>query len=230
MKKRSHQAIIYETQGIVIHGKGMGKYVGMPTANIKILSDEKLPEQGVYISKVLLKGQWFYGVTHIGKRPTVDDSNEISFETHIMNFNENIYGQDIRVQLFAKIREPKKFEELTELFNQIRKDCCTAYTYWGIKNDRLDLVMDVETYEVKVNNRKVKLANKEFDVLYLLYSNPDVIFTKKQIYEAIWHKPVVDNGVVVVDTVYRIRRKLKEYSTNQEYIKTVSKKGYKYNV
>ncbi len=229
MKENIRRIPFYETEGIVIHGKGMGKFVGMPTANIKIENYENIPQQGVYVSRIFLEGQTLYGVTHIGERPTVDESKKISFETHILNFNENIYGCRLQIQLFSKIRNPQKFEKLSMLFNQIRKDCVAAQKYWSIERASDYLSMDVETYQAKIKEQEIFLTIRQFDVLYLLYSNPDVIFTKKQIYEAIWHKPASNSNKIVENTIYQIRKQLKEFAPEHNYINTVRGKGYKYN-
>lgn len=141
MEEKNNRLPIYETEGIVIHGRGNGKLLGMPTANLKIEDNMKLPKSGVYISRIYLDEQIFYGVTHIGRRPTIDDGKDISFETHILNFNKDIYGQKLKVQLFSKIRSIKRFAKLSSLFNQIKKDCAIAQKYWGIKQ----LSIDIET-------------------------------------------------------------------------------------
>ncbi|MDI9540873.1 MAG: riboflavin kinase [Bacillota bacterium] len=132
MKEKNKRIPFFEIKGVVIPGRGIGKKIGMPTANIKIADEDKLPEPGVYISRIFLKGETLYGVTHIGRRPTFDESQEISFETHILNFDKNIYGCKIQIQLFSKIRKPQKFEEPSELLEQIRKDCLVAQKYWNL--------------------------------------------------------------------------------------------------
>ncbi|HQB33043.1 MAG TPA: riboflavin kinase, partial [Erysipelotrichaceae bacterium] len=92
MSENANQLPLYETRGVVIPGRGVGKSIGIPTANLKIEDEDRLPEPGVYISRIFLAGQTLYGVTHIGARPTFDDSKEVSFETHILDFDRNIYG------------------------------------------------------------------------------------------------------------------------------------------
>lgn len=89
-------------QGIVIHGRGIGKLVGMPTANLKVVNESDLPEAGVYISKVMLDSNVYYGITHIGTRPTIDNDRDLSVETHILNFNKEIYGNTMEIQLYRK--------------------------------------------------------------------------------------------------------------------------------
>lgn len=101
---------VYITKGTVIQGRGIGKLVGMPTANLKVEQEHELPTAGVYIAKVLLKGKVYYGVTHIGTRPTVDNDRDISVETHILNFNEDLYGCEMEIQLFTKLRSPQRFD------------------------------------------------------------------------------------------------------------------------
>ncbi|MGI6607904.1 MAG: riboflavin kinase [Erysipelotrichaceae bacterium] len=123
----------YEVKGTVIPGRGVGRQIGMPTANIKIEDEDRLPKPGVYISRIFLNGQTLYGVTHIGERPTFYDSKEISFETHILDYNKYIYGCEIQIQLFSKIRSTQKFDGAAALTEQIKKDCIAAREYWGLK-------------------------------------------------------------------------------------------------
>lgn len=229
MNKMNDQSPFFETGGIVIHGRGIGKLVGMPTANLKIENDSRLPQSGVYVSKVFLQGQILYGITHIGERPTIDDSKDISFETHILNFNKDIYGQKLRVQLFSKIRQLQKFDELGLLLEQIRKDCVVVQQYWGLKGLRSDLSIDIQTHQVKINGQEIYLSTKEFDVLYMLYLNPDAAFTKEQIYEAVWHEPANSAYHAVENTIFQVRKKLKAFSEKHDYIKTIVGYGYKYN-
>lgn len=117
---------VFVLQGIVIHGRGIGKLVGMPTANLKVVNKSDLPEAGVYISKVMLDSNVYYGITHIGTRPTIDNDRDLSVETHILNFNKEIYGNTMEIQLYRKIRSPLKFDNLSLLLEQIRLDCLAS--------------------------------------------------------------------------------------------------------
>ena len=123
---------VFVLQGIVIHGRGIGKLVGMPTANLKVVNKSDLPEAGVYISKVMLDSNVYYGITHIGTRPTIDNDRDLSVETHILNFNKEIYGNTMEIQLYRKIRSPLKFDNLSLLLEQIRLDCLASSEFWGI--------------------------------------------------------------------------------------------------
>lgn len=220
----------YQIDGTVIHGRGIGKLVGMPTANLQIAPDSSLPEAGVYISKIELDARILYGITHIGTRPTVDNDRDISIETHIVNFNKDIYGCNMKILLFSKIRAPQKFDDLSSLLEQIRNDCLVAQNFWGIKPAASKLTIDIKTHQVKIGDKEVYLSAKEFDILYLLFSNPDAAFTKEQIYEAVWHEPANNFYHAVENTIFQIRKRIKPYSPKHDFITTIVGFGYKYNV
>lgn len=215
--------------GNVIHGRGIGKLVGMPTANMEVSDESILPPAGVYITEILLDGQMYYGITNIGTRPTVDNDREISVETHILNFNEEIYGKSIRIQLFGRLRSQQKFENFSLLLEQIRMDCIAAQKFFGIGQTVSRLYMSATKRQVKLGDHEVCLSAKEFDILYMLYSDPDIAYTKEQIYEAVWHEP--SNGCchAVENTIFQIRKRLRAYSAGHDFIKTVNGFGYKFN-
>ncbi|MDE7252170.1 MAG: winged helix-turn-helix domain-containing protein [Acetatifactor sp.] len=220
---------LHTLSGKVIHGRGIGKLVGMPTANMEVSDESTLPPSGVYITEILLDGQTYYGITNIGTRPTVDNDKEISVETHILNFNEEIYGKSIRIQLFSKLRSQKKFENFSLLLEQIRMDCIAARNFFGIEQTISRLYMNAAKRQVIIGDHEVYLSAKEFDILYMLYSDPDIAYTKEQIYEAVWHEP--SNGCchAVENTIFQIRKRLKDYSREHDFIKTVIGFGYKFN-
>lgn len=215
-------------QGKVIHGRGIGKLVGSPTANLELLQGSAIPEQGVYTSRILLNGQSYYGVTHIGKRPTVDNDENVSVEVHFLNFNQEIYGEVIRVQLYMKLREPQKFNDLSALLNQIRHDCIETRKFFRLNDLPASLYMDIEKHRVSIGKEEISLSSKEFDVLYLLYSNPDVTFSKEQMYEDVWHE--LPNGCfhAVENTIFQIRKKLRPHLGGTNCIKTIVGYGYRF--
>lgn len=218
---------LYTLSGEIIHGRGIGKLVGMPTANLLIPSKVDLPPSGVYVTEINYNSCTYCGVTNIGTRPTIDNDSEISVETHILNFNQKIYGEQLEIHLFKMLRRISKFEDFSALLEQIRKDCIAAQEFFGVKiYSRLQ--MNVEKHQTKIDNHAVCLSNKEFDVLYMLYSNPDVAFTKEQIFEAVWHEPSVGCCHAVENTVFQIRKKYKAIAENIEFIKTVVGYGYQF--
>ncbi len=112
----------YFILGKVIKGKGRGRDLGYPTANIEVSSLKLLPPSGVYAVWVVINGKKFKGALNIGKRPTFEEG-ETAIEVHIFDFNKNIYGETLKIEFIKHIREEKKFSSVEELKNQIKKDC-----------------------------------------------------------------------------------------------------------
>lgn len=112
----------YQISGKVIKGDQIGRTIGFPTANIKVQDLYKIiPEKGVYAVKVQIHDKIKYGLMNIGTRPTIN-AQELRLEVHILDFNEDIYGEKIQIQFLEKIRDEKKFNNLDELKAQIEKD------------------------------------------------------------------------------------------------------------
>lgn len=113
----------YSFSGIVVVGDKRGRELGFPTANIQLENGLKLvPKNGVYAVKVFLEDGIFDGVMNIGLRPTFKETKIVLSEVHILNFNEDIYGKQIRVEFIARIRDEKKFGSKEELIKQIEID------------------------------------------------------------------------------------------------------------
>ena len=112
----------YFMRGIVIKGDQIGRKINFPTANIFIEEKYKLiPSEGAYAVKVLVKDSQFNGMLNIGHRPTLP-GKDFSIEVHILDFNEEIYGQTIQVNLIKRIRDEIRFENLASLEAQLKKD------------------------------------------------------------------------------------------------------------
>jgi riboflavin kinase/FMN adenylyltransferase len=105
-------------KGTVKKGKERGKTLGFPTANIKV--DKTIPE-GIYASEVLMDGVLYKSTTFIGTVKTYNEK-EFILESYILDFNEDIYGKEITVVLYKKIRNNKKFDSENLLIEQIKKD------------------------------------------------------------------------------------------------------------
>ena len=92
----------YMLTGKVVQGKALGRQYNYPTINIHIEEDYKLiPKSGVYITASIVNGSSFYGIMNIGKRPTLNGRRK-TIEVHLLDFDENLYGEKIRVHLFEK--------------------------------------------------------------------------------------------------------------------------------
>lgn len=107
-------------EGVVIGGNRLGRKLGFPTANIAI-DDDLAVENGVYSSKVVVEGEGYVAMTNVGVRPSVDGTKRL-LETHLFGFKGLLYGLTLRVELYDKIRDEKKFSSVNELREQIEKD------------------------------------------------------------------------------------------------------------
>jgi riboflavin kinase/FMN adenylyltransferase len=115
----------YQIRGQVVKGRDRGgKLLGVPTANIN-LQDELCPKTGIYAVTVEYHNRLYKGVANIGYSPTFDD-NQFTVEVHLLDFDENIYGEKIRVNFIERIRDEKKFADISELKEQIHQDIKTA--------------------------------------------------------------------------------------------------------
>ena len=116
----------YPIIGKVVEGAKRGQTLGFPTANLEI-SDELYPKTGVYAVEVMWHQQRFNGLANVGLNPTflpeqTRKGKPISFEVYILNFNRDIYGEEIQVDFKRRIRDEVRFESPTHLINQIQKD------------------------------------------------------------------------------------------------------------
>ena len=113
----------YGLHGVVVAGNRLGRTIGYPTANMQLYEPLKLvPANGVYLVEVETLGGHYYGMTNIGVRPTVSGAGVRTIETHIFDFDELIYGLDIRVRFIAKIRDERRFDSLEALRDQLSAD------------------------------------------------------------------------------------------------------------
>lgn len=111
----------YLIKGKVIHGKKLGRTIGVPTANLEVNEKMIIPSKGVYYTNIEYKNNKYKGLTSVGNNPTVN-GQELTIETYILNFDEMIYGEEIKVYFIERIREEIKFDTLEELVIQINKD------------------------------------------------------------------------------------------------------------
>lgn len=111
----------------IVEGKHNGRKVGVPTINQTPPVDFVIPKNGVYASFAVINGKKYEAVTNVGVRPTVGNGG-LNYETHIIgDFNEQLYGQDVRTELLAFVRSERKFNDLKELSEQIQRDIKYIY-------------------------------------------------------------------------------------------------------
>ena len=116
----------YALKGVVVAGNRLGRTIGFPTANMKLYEPLKLvPGRGVYVVEAEVLGKKYRGMTNIGLRPTVGGSST-TIETHILDFDEDIYGLPLRVTFLRRLRDEVHFPSLEALKDQLEKDreCC----------------------------------------------------------------------------------------------------------
>ena len=115
----------FSATGDVIHDRGVGKSFGLPTANIRVDSRKLLPADGVYDTRALIDGKALPAVTNIGSRPTFNEGKP-AFETHIIDFYDDIYEKELTVVFIERIRGIFRFDSKEELKNQILSDIETV--------------------------------------------------------------------------------------------------------
>jgi len=109
---------------VVRYGYRLGRTLGTPTINMCFSEGTLIPAFGVYATRVLPgDGASHIGVTNIGIRPTVDNTGKTTAETHILNYQGNLYGRQIRIEFYSRLRPEIKFGDIDELKAQIRNDC-----------------------------------------------------------------------------------------------------------
>ena len=111
----------YHLSGIVIKGNQLGRTIGFPTANLQLEVSKLIPKGGVYAVDVLFKEQLFKGILNIGVRPTVLGETQ-TIEVHILDFEQNIYGETLTLKFRKRIRDEYKFASIVELKTQLEND------------------------------------------------------------------------------------------------------------
>ena len=125
----------YQLHGVVVAGNRLGRTIGFPTANMQLYEPLKLvPGNGVYFVKVETLDRKLYGMCNVGCRPTVGTGNARTIETNIFDFDEDIYGLDLKVTFLARIREEIRFDSLESLRMQLEKDRDSCLTILGCQN------------------------------------------------------------------------------------------------
>lgn len=115
----------YTVEGEVVHGEKRGRSIGFPTANIDVWELQLIPANGVYAGWATVKGERHKAVTNIGYRPTFNGA-DITVESHLLDFNSDIYGCDFKLTFEHRLRGEKRFSGIDELKQQIADDCLKA--------------------------------------------------------------------------------------------------------
>ncbi|MBO5153619.1 MAG: bifunctional riboflavin kinase/FAD synthetase [Eubacterium sp.] len=125
----------YSIDGTVETGNQIGRTIGIPTANIEAEPVKLLPPFGVYAATIDIHGERYYGIANIGRKPTIKpkegDRNPIGVEMHILNFHEDIYREPVRISFYVYERPEIKFDSISDLKAQIKKDIVFSEHYFG---------------------------------------------------------------------------------------------------
>ena len=118
----------YTICGKVVHGNKIGRKLGYPTANIEY-QDYLLPKNGVYLTITTIKDIKYLSMTNIGFNPTINEQSKPRLEVHILDFNEEIYDEEIEVSFIKYLREERKFNNKEELINSLQEtiNICREY-------------------------------------------------------------------------------------------------------
>ena len=117
----------------VVHGKELGRTIGLPTINQNFPDGMLIPGEGIYAGRVIIAGKEYVGVSNVGTRPTVDNSGRVNCETHIIGFDGWLYGERVRVGLSKRLRGEIKFPDVESLRAQIERDAKAAEEYFQDK-------------------------------------------------------------------------------------------------
>ena len=121
--------------GTVVKGKGLGRTIDFPTANISITASYKLiPGNGVFVVKSTIENKSIFGMMNIGTNPTVDGKTR-SIEVHFFNFNKDIYNSELKIEFLKRLRSEQKFKNLDALKIQLKEDMVNASTYINSLNE-----------------------------------------------------------------------------------------------
>ena len=112
----------YYVAGTVIHGHKIGRRIGIPTTNLLPDEEKMLPPNGVYLTKTLFEGKEIFGITNIGVKPTISGEEAKGIETHLFEFDGDLYGKELTVEFYAFRRPEQKFDSLDQLKAQLTDD------------------------------------------------------------------------------------------------------------
>lgn len=119
----------YSIHGQVIHGNALGRTIDVPTINQHVPAEKLIPPNGVYVSRVHCADKVYYGITNIGIKPTVNAGAEKTVETNIFDFDEDVYGEDVMVELLHFHRPEVKFDSVEALRDQLFEDISFGKSY-----------------------------------------------------------------------------------------------------
>ncbi|NNC74587.1 MAG: bifunctional riboflavin kinase/FAD synthetase [Acidimicrobiia bacterium] len=119
----------FELRGTVVHGDSRGRTIGIPTANLEVAREYAVPRRGVYVAEVTVAGDVHHAVVNVGVRPTFGGGREV-IEVHLLDFDADLYGDEIAVRFLSHVRDERRFDGVDELVTQIHLDIERAHGYF----------------------------------------------------------------------------------------------------
>ncbi|MDE7251646.1 MAG: bifunctional riboflavin kinase/FAD synthetase [Acetatifactor sp.] len=119
----------YLVAGTVVHGNRVGRTLGFPTVNLLPAENKLLPPNGVYYSKVYYRGRYYPSISNVGCKPTVTKEGTVGVESYLYDFDSDIYGQEIKVELLSFLRPEQRFADVEALKKQLQEDIAAGEQY-----------------------------------------------------------------------------------------------------
>lgn len=120
----------YRVEAEVLHGKALGRTLGLPTVNQVFPEHLAIPQNGIYVTRTYVDGVAYHSVSNVGIRPSIDDGTAVNCETHILDFDRNVYGKTVAVEFLKRIRDEIHFNDLNTLQAQIQSDIEFTKAYY----------------------------------------------------------------------------------------------------
>ena len=122
----------YGLQGVVEHGRKLGRTLGFPTFNVAPAEEKAMPPNGVYLNRVQVDGAWYEGIANIGIKPTVSDENRMLVESYLFDYSGDAYGKEVKIELLEFCRPEQKFADVEEMKECVARDIAAGRRYFGI--------------------------------------------------------------------------------------------------
>lgn len=183
-------SVLVSITGTVVHGKGFGRFLSIPTANIDTSCDISSLDEGVYCSRITIGDVVRCGTVNIGRRPTVDNMDKFTIEVNILDFNSDIYGRSVVLDVFRLLRPTQRFDSLSDLIRQIRSDSLATLDFFGVGLDSKGVGFRLDSDAVVFGDKEVRFDDKGIGLMFIMLVNPSCSFTAMQIYQSVWHENV----------------------------------------
>ena len=122
--------------GTVVHGKGKGHTVGMPTANLQWDPAQTPPAEGVYATLAAVEGKTYRAVTNVGRRPTVDSDSRETVESLLLGYGGDLYGKEMELRFYRRLRDVEKFPSLQAVKDQVDADRLAVDRFFDAEEER----------------------------------------------------------------------------------------------